>query len=65
MSTVQQIEHAVEQLRPEDLAAFRSWFAEFDAAQWDRQFVADALAGRLNRLVVEVRQDLREGRYTG
>ena len=40
MSTVQQLENTVRQLSAEELAAFRSWFAEFDAAEWDRQFEA-------------------------
>jgi len=41
MSTVQQLENTVRQLSANDLAAFRAWFAEFDAEQWDRQFEAD------------------------
>jgi hypothetical protein len=65
MSTVKEIEDAVQQLPPEGLAAFRAWFAEFDAARWDRQFEDDALAGRLDWLVEEARKDLREGRCTG
>jgi len=35
MNTLQEIERAVSQLSPEDLAAFRVWFAEFDAAGID------------------------------
>ena len=64
MSTVQQIEEAVQRLPAEELAAFRAWFAEFDATQWDRQVEADVTAGRLDWLVEEARQDLREGRCT-
>ena len=64
MSTVQQIEEAVWSLSDEERAAFRAWFPEFDAEEWDRQLVADAQAGRLDWLVEEARQDLREGRCT-
>ena len=64
MSTVQQVENAVKQLTPEELAAFRAWFAEYDADAWDRQLEADVSAGRLNWLVEEAKQDLREGRCT-
>ena len=32
MSTAVEIEHAIEQLPAEELARFRAWFAEFDAA---------------------------------
>jgi len=45
MSSVQQIESAVARLSPEELAAFRGWFADFDAEAWDRQFEKDAATG--------------------
>ena len=47
---VHEIEDAIEKLPPEDLAAFRQWFSEFDAANWDRQIEVDIAAGRLDRL---------------
>ena len=64
MSTVQEIENAIRRLTPEDLAAFRAWFAEFDAAAWDRQFEEDVAAGRLNQLAEEALQEFRAGRCT-
>jgi hypothetical protein len=64
MSTIQQIEEAVLQLSADERAAFRAWFAEFDAEEWDRQLEADVTAGRLDWLIEEARQDLREGRCT-
>jgi hypothetical protein len=64
MSTVLDIEAAVRQLSPEDLAAFREWFAEFDAALWDRQLEGDIAAGKLDRLAEEALRDMREGRCT-
>ena len=64
MSTVQDIEKAIRQLSLEDLAAFRTWFAAFDAEQWDQQFEADVAAGRLEALAQEAIQALREGRCT-
>lgn len=36
MITLGEIEQAVRQLSSEDLSAFRTWFAEFDAELWDR-----------------------------
>lgn len=62
MSTVDQIEDAVRKLPPEGLAAFRLWFAEFDAGIWDRQFEADVTAGRLDKLAAEALDDWRDGR---
>lgn len=60
--TIQEIETAVAQLTPEQLADFRAWFADFDAQRWDQQFETDVAAGRLNILADEALRDLREGR---
>jgi len=62
MSTIAEIENAVRQLPAADLAAFRTWFAEFDADNWDRQFESDVKAGKLDWLREEALRDLREGR---
>jgi hypothetical protein len=64
MSTVQDIAEAIRQLAPKDLAAFRTWFAAFDAEQWDQQFEEDVAAGRLDALAQEAIQDLQAGRCT-
>lgn len=64
MSDVQQIEEAVRRLSDDERAEFRAWFVEFDAEEWDRQFEADVEAGRLDWLIDEMRQGLREGRCT-
>ena len=64
MSTVDEIESAVRRLAPEDLAAFRSWFAEFDAGEWDREIEVDAMTGRLDELAAEALRDFGEGRCT-
>ena len=62
--TIQEIETAVTQLTPEQLADFRAWFAEFEAQRWDEQFAADATAGRLDALAAEALHDYRAGRTT-
>lgn len=62
MSSVKEIESAVAQLSRKELARFRSWLADFDASAWDRQFEADAAAGRLDALGDEALRDLDEGR---
>ena len=64
MGTVENIKEAVRKLSLEELAAFRAWFAEFDAASWDREFEEDVAAGRLDQLAEEALRDLREGRCT-
>jgi hypothetical protein len=64
MSTVQEIEQAIQALKPQDLAALRDWFATFDAEIWDRQLEKDVAAGRLDRFAEEALRDLSEGRCT-
>jgi len=61
MGDIKAIEKAIEALPPSELAAFRRWFAEFDAASWDRQIDADAAAGKLDELAAEALADYRAG----
>lgn len=62
MSTITEIENAVQKLPSDQLGAFREWFLQFDAEVWDRQFEEEARAGRLDALAEEALCDLREGR---
>ena len=48
MSKIEAIEEQIEKLSPDELAAFRRWYASFDADIWDRQFEADVKAGKLD-----------------
>ncbi|MGH8001245.1 MAG: hypothetical protein ACREPR_17930 [Brasilonema sp.] len=64
INTLQEIERAVSQLSSEELAAFRAWFAKYNAAIWDQQFEADVEADRLDALAEKALQHLREGRCT-
>lgn len=64
MSTVVDVERAIERMSPEELREFRAWFAERDAAEWDRQFEGDVAAGKLDALADEALEDLRAGRST-
>jgi hypothetical protein len=48
MSKVEAIEEQIEKLSPDELAAFRRWYASFDAEAWDRQFEADVKVGKLD-----------------
>jgi hypothetical protein len=64
VSTITEIESAVEKLSRSDLAKFRDWFLGFDAAAWDKQFEEDVAAGRLDDLAEEAIRDLRSGRCT-
>ena len=61
MGNVKSIEKAVESLPPADLAEFRRWFAEFDAAAWDKQIEQDVASGKLEGLAAEALADYRSG----
>jgi hypothetical protein len=47
---------------PEELAKFRQWFLGFDAAAWDAQIGADAVAGKFDALAEEALAEYRSGR---
>lgn len=47
MSAIE-LEKAVEQLPPEQLAEFASWFEEFSDDQWDKKIESDISAGKLD-----------------
>lgn len=53
MSKVESLEREVEKLTPQELTAFREWFAGYDADAWDRQIERDAAAGKLDKLAAE------------
>ena len=62
MTTVADITGVVKRLPRKDLAPFRKWFAEYDAAVWDRQLESDVDGGRLAGLVRAAERDYRAGR---
>ena len=57
MSTVQEIERAIEKLSDEELAQIRAWL-------WDRDIERDADSGRLDTLAEEALQEYRSGKTT-
>jgi hypothetical protein len=57
MQDVKALEDAVRALPASALAEFRQWFAEFDAAIWDRQIETDLAAGKLDALLSEAEED--------
>jgi hypothetical protein len=62
--SVQELETAVAQLEPDELARFAKWFEEYQADKWDRQFEADVATGRLEALGRQADEDLEAGRTT-
>jgi hypothetical protein len=64
MSNIESIEQQIEKLSPEELAAFRRWYAAFDAETWDRQFEADVKAGKLDELAEKALRAHNAGQST-
>ena len=64
MSKLEAIETRVSGLSAEELAEFRQWFAEFDAAAWDRQIEQDVKAGKLDAFADEALRSHAAGKST-
>jgi hypothetical protein len=61
MTTAEEIEKAVEQLAPRELARFRAWFEAFDADRFDAAIERDAHAGKLDAFAEEAVAAYRTG----
>jgi hypothetical protein len=59
---VQEIESAITQLPPAEVAELAAWFEQFHAQLWDNQIEQDMRAGRLDSLLDETARDLDSGR---
>ena len=61
MSKIEGLEREVASLSQAELAAFRKWFAEFDAAAWDRQLAEDVQSGKLDALADRALEAFKSG----
>jgi len=59
---VKQIEWAITQLPPSELAELVSWLEDYHAQVWDMQIEEDLEAGRLDKLLAEVDEEYKAGR---
>jgi hypothetical protein len=62
MTTIEEIEKAVAELTPEQLAKFRAWFDEYQERMFDEQIERDAKAGKLDKLISRARENHQSGR---
>lgn len=62
MTTVKEIEMAIAELPANKFAVLRTWFEEFDAALWDKQFEADAEAGKIDAMAGKALTNLKKGK---
>jgi hypothetical protein len=64
MTRIEALERDVQSLTPEELAAFREWFAEYDWQLWDQQLERDAAAGKLDAMAAEAIAEDERGETT-
>lgn len=58
MTTIQEIERAIEQLPSDQFAKLHDWIVEKDWQRWDAQIERDSAAGKLDFLVEEALRDV-------
>ena len=58
---IKEIESAITQLPPSELAELAKWFEEFQAQVWDERLEQDMNAGRLDTLLEQAEQDFEQG----
>jgi len=62
MRKVEKLENEVQQLNPDELAAFRDWFRRYDSDEWDKEIERDVSTGRLDKLAEEAVAAHKAGR---
>lgn len=62
MTTVEDIEKAIEKLAPREFDRLRAWFEAYQAARFDEKIARDAEAGKLDHFAEQAVADFRKGR---
>lgn len=60
--SVKEIENAITQLPPSEVAELSQWFEEFQAQVWDEQIERDSKAGRFDNLIEQAKAEYAAGR---
>ena len=58
---IKEIESAIAQLPPSEVAELAKWFEEFHAQVWDEQLEQDVTSGRLDTLLKQAEKDFEQG----
>lgn len=61
MTKVERVEKEIQSMSRKELAAFRAWFQEFDALEWDRQIEKDVRSGKLDKVAESSLQQYESG----
>ena len=59
---IKEIESAITQLPPSEVATLAEWLEEYQAKLWDRRLEQDVQAGRLDALLEQAEQEFSSGR---
>lgn len=59
--TVREIESAIAQLPPKELAELAAWLQEYHQQAWDKEIEDDLEAGRLDAMLAEVDKECEAG----
>jgi hypothetical protein len=62
VSTVEEIKSAIENLSLSERGELVRWLHGWQNDAWDHQISSDAVAGKLNELMVEVDQEIDQGK---
>lgn len=61
MSTLAEIENAVQKLSPNELNEFRGWFADYNMKTWDSQLLNDIQNVKLDALAQDAVDEYSSG----
>jgi hypothetical protein len=59
--SIEEVESAVENFTPEELTKFFAWIDEFEQKVWDEKLLRDQDNPKLQELIDEADEDLRNG----
>jgi mRNA-degrading endonuclease RelE of RelBE toxin-antitoxin system len=62
MSTVAEIESAIEKLDPKEIRRVGDWLNELRERLFDERIEADAKAGELDKMIAKAKSDYRAGK---
>jgi hypothetical protein len=60
---INEIEKAISDLTPDDLARFRIWYEEFEAQTWDEQIEEDIRSGKLDEFAENALEEYHAGKF--
>jgi hypothetical protein len=62
MHNVDDLQKEITSLPAADFSRFRTWFLEYDAQNWDKQFENDVNSGKLEKFASDALKELKNGK---